>query len=52
METFGSIISAVVQAMDTPFTVFGFTLSFWDVWLWSIIMGIVFWVIWRLFNDG
>lgn len=52
MEVFGVYISAVVRAMDTPFTVFGFTFSFWNVWLWSCIMGILAWMIWRLFDDG
>lgn len=52
MEFFHSILSATYNLFKTPFTIFGFTFSFFDVMLWSIVAALVLRFIWRIFIDG
>lgn len=51
MEDFKALVQATVQIMQIPFTVWGFTLNFWDIMLWSLIAGIIFVLIVRFFNE-
>lgn len=37
METFIDVMTVVLNGFNMPFTVYGFTLSFYDIWLWSIV---------------
>ena len=34
-------VYVIMNGFNQSFTVYGFTLSFWDIWLWSIIGAIV-----------
>lgn len=51
MEVFGSLITSVVSLFKVQFTIFGFTLSYWQVYLFSGFGGIVAWILWRIFID-
>lgn len=37
MEIFTSAMQVILNGFDQSFTVYGFTLSWWDIWLWSIV---------------
>lgn len=50
MEDFAALISTARSLMGFPLTLFGFTFSFWDIFIWSIIAGVVIYVIVRLFE--
>lgn len=50
MDAFGALVQAVVQIMKLPFTIWGFTLNFWDIMIWSLIAGIVIYLIVRFFE--
>lgn len=43
--------AATVSLMKTPFTLYGFTFSWWEVFFWSIVAGLIIWFVRRLFND-
>ena len=38
---FLNVMNVIMNGFNQSFTIYGFTLSFWDVWLWSIIGAIV-----------
>ena len=50
METIASFLSVIVQGMSIPMNIYGFTFSFWDIFLWSIIAGVVVWIVGRVIN--
>ena len=37
MEDFTAFMRVVLDCFDQPFTLFGFNLSWWQVFLWSIL---------------
>lgn len=37
MDTFVSVMNVILNGFNQPFTVYGFSLSWYDVWLWSIV---------------
>lgn len=51
MELIGTMIGATVDIFKQEFTLFGFTLSFWQVFLFSCVSSIVAWILWRIFID-
>lgn len=51
MEDFKAMIQGAVQIMQIPFTIWGFTLNFWDIMIWSLIAGIILVLIVRFFNE-
>ena len=50
MEDIKALIDAIVQIMQFPMTIWGFTLSFWEIMLCLIIGGIIIWALGRFFN--
>ena len=50
MEVLQSWLSSVLDVFQVPITIFGFTFSFWDVFLWSIVAGLVLTFLGGLFN--
>lgn len=52
METLQAWFSAVLAVFQVEFTLYGFTFSLWDVFLWSLVAGLVFAFIGGIFNDG
>ena len=41
ISDFGAVIAATVQLFSVELTIYGFTFSFWEVFLFSIAAGIV-----------
>lgn len=41
MEDFTAICTAVLKLFQHKFTLYGFTLSYWDMLVWCLIAGIV-----------
>lgn len=41
MSGFLNAMNVILNGFNMPFTIYGFQLSFWDIFLWSIIGGIV-----------
>ena len=37
MESFLEVMNVILNGFNLPFTVYGFTLSWYDSWLWSIV---------------
>jgi hypothetical protein len=50
MDEFRTLTETVVEVMQIPFTVFGFEISFWQIWLFLIFGGLVITFIGRLFD--
>lgn len=50
MEDVRLLIQTVVQIMKLPFTIWGFTLNFWDIMLCLLIGGIIIYLIVRFFE--
>lgn len=49
---FGSVLSAIWQGFDIPMTIYGFTFSLRDVFMFSIISSMIFGAIgWLLFDN-
>lgn len=41
MDSFLSVMNVIINGFSQPFTVYGFTFSWLDIWLWSLIGAIV-----------
>lgn len=52
ISDFQQVLSAAWSLFGTEFTLYGFSLSFRQVLLWSIVAGLLIWFIGRMFNDG
>lgn len=48
----GALFSAVVELFKIEFTIYGFTFSMWQVFLFNIAAGIVGWFLREVFLDG
>lgn len=48
MTDVGALFSAVVELMSIEFTLYGFTFSMWQVFLFDIAAGIVAWIIGKI----
>ena len=51
MEDFAAVITYCVNIMKVPFTIWGFTLNLWDILIWSIVAGIIIYLIVRFFHE-
>ena len=49
LSDFGQLIGKVVELFSIEFTIYGFTFSMWQVYLFDIAAGIVAWVICEVF---
>ena len=49
MEVFQSLISATLALFQIQFTLFGVTLSLWEVFLFSAFAGVVAWILGEVF---
>lgn len=47
MSILGDALTAVMRLMQTEFTLFDLTFSFWQIFLWTLIVGVVAWLIGR-----
>jgi len=51
MEVVKVLIDIIVEIMSIPFTIWGFTLSLWEIMLALLIGGIVISLIWGFFFE-
>lgn len=51
MENVKAMFDATLAVFKIPITIYGFTFSFWNVFLFVIVGGMVLAFIGRLFND-
>lgn len=51
MELFGTLLSLVMDLFQMEFTLYGFTFSFWQVFVFDIVVGIIAWIIMEVFFD-
>ena len=49
ISDFGQLIEKVVELFSIEFTIYGFTFSLWQVFLFTIVADIVIWVISEVF---
>ena len=49
ISDFGQLIEKVVEAFSIEFTIYGFTFSMWQVFLFDIATSIVIWVLVEVF---
>ncbi len=47
MSVFGALFSSVMDLMQIEFTLFGFTISWWQVFVFTVVAGIASWIIWE-----
>lgn len=52
MELFKAVIQTAVGLFKIDFTLFGVTFNFWQVFLFTIVAGIVIWFISEVFFGG
>lgn len=45
MELFGTVLKLTMNLFCMEFTLLGFTFSFWQVFVFSIVAGIVGWIL-------
>ena len=44
------LFDATLRAMDTPLTLYGYTFSYWQVFIWVIVAGLIIWFIGRVID--
>ena len=49
MEMLGALFSTVVAIMQIDLTIFGFTFSLWQVFVFDIVVSILAWIIAEVF---
>lgn len=50
MNDFKALFQSCVALLKTEFTLYGFTMSWWQVFFWSAIVGIVIWFLKEVFS--
>jgi len=51
MENFTRLMSMIIDFMKRPFTLWGYTFSFWGVFMVITILSLVFWFISQVLSD-
>ena len=51
MEHLKWLFVAVIEVFKTPFTLYGFTFSFWQIFVWTLVAGLVLYLIWGFFDE-
>lgn len=46
----GEMIRASIELFQTPFSIFGYTFSWWSVWLFGVIASLLLYFVFRLFK--
>ena len=49
LSDFGALFSVVLKLFQIEFTIYGFTFSLWQVFLFTAAVDIIAWVVWELF---
>lgn len=48
VSDFGVMLSSAMQIMQVELTLWGFTFSLWQIFLFGIVASIVIWVLWEV----
>lgn len=51
MEDLRMTFEATLGVFKVPFTLWGYTFTFWEVFLWTAVAGLLLWFVGRLFDD-
>lgn len=51
MKEFGAVLLSVKAIFDIPLTIDGITFSFWQIFLWMIVAGVVVWLLLKWIGD-
>lgn len=51
MEDISKLFVLTKNLMDTQLTLYGFTFSYWQVFLWVMVAGLIIWFIGKVFFD-
>lgn len=50
IDDVGSLFSAVMQLFTLDFTLYGYTFSWWQVFAFSVVVGILVKIFWEVFR--
>lgn len=50
MDAFFAMMSGIIDCMQIPMNIWGFTFSLWDVFMFSMVSTVIFGFIGKLFN--
>lgn len=51
MENIQKLFAITKNIMNTQLTIYGYSFSYWQVFLWVIVAGLIIWFIGRAFSD-
>lgn len=49
MSDIATLFSYVLQLFQIEFTLYGFTFSLWEVFIFSVVSSLVAWLLWEVF---
>ena len=52
MGDFAAVMQTILQGFQIPITMYGFTFSFLDLMLWSVVVGLIVWFFKALLDFG
>lgn len=52
MEDLKTLFDFVLDLLKMPITIYGFTISFWSIIVWTLIATVCLFVIGKIFNSG
>ena len=50
MESVGTLFSFALDLLKTPLSLYGYTFSFWQMFWWTLVAGLLIWLIVRIFS--
>ena len=48
METLGALFSGVMGILQMPFTLWGYAISFWNILVFDVVVGVIGWFVWEV----
>lgn len=51
MEDMQAMFTATLALFKTPLTLYGFTFSMWEIFLWGIVAGLLIWFVLRALDN-
>ncbi len=49
ISDFGAMLNAAMTIMKTELTLWGYTFSMWQVFLFGMVASIIIWILWEVF---
>ena len=50
MEDFASMLRVAMALLQLEFPIWGFSFSFWQIMLFSMVVSIIIWILWEVFS--